>query len=269
MKRTLSLIALVAIFSAMMVSCKNKQSEPTPEEIQAQKVALADSVLAEIDAIYAEYMNAYENGFQIANLELTESEKLIKPDYLLEPSKVNEFVTKSQKVNALAIYFVERAVRKIYDMPLEETTKAIVQLLADYNYPIENLNDKPLPSDKIKTLYEACRESGDLAAFWQFQNAIIVETSYLIAQNTELFFSKITDEQWKSYLKRLRSTTKAVEKLAMFDPEMVVLRDFKQQFSIKPSEEERDAVYSSCKAAKSFVKANNDKYMARRNALLQ
>jgi len=134
MKRTLTLIALVAICCAMMVSCKNtKTTEPTPEEIQAQKVALADSVLAEIDAFADEYMLASDNAFFIADYELTEEEKLVKPDYLLEPSFANTLVTKSQKVNALAFYLADIQVRKLYDMPMEEAKEVIAKLAIELN----------------------------------------------------------------------------------------------------------------------------------------
>jgi len=55
-------------------------------------------------------------------------------------------------------------------------------------------------SEKIKKEYEACRERGDLAYFWQFQYAIMIETGYIIAHNPELFFSKITEEQWQAFV---------------------------------------------------------------------
>jgi len=64
MKRTLTIFTLAAICAAMMVSCKNtKTTEPTPEEIQVQKQALADSVLAQMDALY----EAYNEKFQKVN----------------------------------------------------------------------------------------------------------------------------------------------------------------------------------------------------------
>jgi len=115
-----------------MVSCKNNKKsqnqEPTPEEIQAQKVALADSVLVQIDAIYENFQKASEESFKIGELILTEEESMIKPDYLLEPSFANTLVTKSQKVNALGIYLMDLAARIIYDMPLDETKEVITSI---------------------------------------------------------------------------------------------------------------------------------------------
>jgi len=138
MKRTFQFLAFVAICSAMMVSCKNtKQSEPTLEEIQTQKVALADSVLAKIDAFAGKFIDASEGDFRIVNFELNEEEKMVKPDYLLDPSFANTLVTKSQKVNALAIFLVELTVREIYDMPLEETQEVMAKLAVEIDHPVD------------------------------------------------------------------------------------------------------------------------------------
>jgi len=277
MKRTFQFLTLVAVCCAVMVSCKNaKTTEPTPEEIQAQKVALADSVLTEIDSFVDEYVMSAENTFFIPNFKLTEKEKMVMPDYLLDPSVAGTLVTKSQKVNALAIYIVDCGIRIIYDMPLEETKEVIAKLAVEINTPIDvNLStDLEVPaSEKIKMEYESCKKRGDLAYFWQFQNAIMVETSFILAQNPDLFFNKIKDEQWQAYINRLKSKKSAVHKLAKFDPEMAVLYDFIQQFSVrssvKPSAEEIAAICSSCDAAKKYFTANNEQYIVRRNALLQ
>jgi len=95
-------ILTMAVLAVLTISCKNtKTTEPTPEEIQAQKVALADSVLAQIDE-YAEQFSKTRDGYLLNLFALTDEEKIIKPDYLLEPSEVSKFITKTQKVNALA-----------------------------------------------------------------------------------------------------------------------------------------------------------------------
>jgi len=274
MRRTLTLFACVAICSAMMVSCKNtKSNEPTPEEIQAQKVALADSVLAEIDAIVDEYMLASDNAFRIANYELTEEEKMVKPDYLLEPSVASTLATKSQYVNALAMYLTDLTVRKIYDMPLDETNEVIAKLAVEINHPIDiNITSGfgIQLSEKIKKEYEACKERGDLAYFWQFQNATVAEVGYVIAQNPELFFSKITEEQWQAFVKRTNEVIKAMREIAKYDEEMAdVLEAFNQTRVFSSDEEKLSVDNTSIESAKQHLIAKRDKINAKRNALLQ
>ncbi len=272
MKRTFQFFALVAICSAMMVSCKNtKTTEPTPEEIQAQKVALADSVLAEIDAINENFQNASENSFIIKDFILTEEEKMVKPDYLLDPSFASTLVTKSQKVNALGIYLTDITLRIIYDMPLEETKETIAQLALELNHPmdVDFITDYKIPeSEKIKREYEECKKRGDLVYFWQLQHAVNTEIAYILAHNPELFFSKITEEQWKAFRKRTTEKTKALRELAKYDEEMAGVLEHCDRTKLLPSEEYERA-NSSLESAKQFRIANKDKYIARRNALLQ
>jgi len=272
MKRILSLIAIMAICSAVMVSCKNtKTAEPTPEEIQAQKVALADSVLADIDAFVDEYINASENAFYLKRISLTDEEKMVKPDYLLDPSVANTLVTKSQKVNALAIYILELGIRDIYDMPLDDTKETIAKLALELNHPVEiDMYDPDVPRlERIRKEYDKCKENGDLAYFWQFQNAAMNATSYILSQNPELFFSKITEEQWQAFCDRRDSRLKAIEELAQYDEEMAQVWEFRNKYRVTASDEERDRKDKSIEAAKQYYSANKDKYATKRNALLQ
>jgi len=272
MKRTQTIVAIMAICSAMIVSCKNKQSEPAPEEIQAQKVALADSVLAEIDKLAEAFSLSSENGNLITYFELTENEKMVKPDYLLEPSFANNLVTKSQKVNALAFYLTDMLLLQAYDMPTEEVKEIVAKLAAEINHPIEIdlLTDSNMPvSEKVKKEYEGCKERGDLAYFWQFQRAIIAETAYIIDQNPELFFSKITEEQWQAFVNRQSKCIKAIRELAKYDEEMAVVFQMFNQNRVFSSEEEKASIDSSIESAKQFRIAQKDKFISRRNALIQ
>jgi len=274
MKRTLTLFACVAVCCAMMVSCKNRKiTEPTSEEIQAQKVALADSVLAEIDNYVDEFITDYGNcyGLRAASFELTEAEKLVKPDYLLEPSMVNEFVTKTQKANALTIYIVELGVREMYGMPLDETKEAITKLAIDVNFPFDADQyeaDVPL-SERIKAEYEKCKESGDVAFFWQFQSVITLETGYIVSQNPVLFFNKITEEQWQAYVKMVNETNNVMRELAKYDKEMADVLEMFNQNRLVPSDGEWAMINTSIESAKQFNLAQKDKFIAKRDALLQ
>lgn len=271
MKKLSLFIAFAMLAAFTMVSCNNKQKEPTQEEVQEMKQALADTVLAQIDAWVDEYITTSEKGVTIRGFELTEKEKQVKPDYLLDPAEANKFVTKTQKVNALAIYVVELGLRNVYDMPVEDAKAAIVKLAAEVNYPIDinKLGSNVPLSELIKSEYEKCRENGDLALFWQFENAIVYETHYNLANNSELFFSKITEKQWRNFCQRRSTRINAIKELAQYDEEMAALLEFCTKNRVSKSDEERNARDSSIECAKQFYIANKDKYIAKRNALLQ
>ncbi len=272
MKRTLTLIACVAICCAMMVSCRNsKTTGQNPNKIQQQKQALADTVLAEIDVLAEQLCDASSKAFKFQNMELTEEEKYAKPDYLLAPKVADMMITSAQKISALAIYCIDQAVRKLYEMPLEEVNEAIVKLAVDVNFPLDMdyvTSDAPL-SEIIKATYDACRVCGDQALFWQFEYACTVEIGYLMTKNPDLYFDKISEEQWQGYYSRVKTKLKSIEKLSRHDEEMANLWKLHQQTIVSSSDAQRDMANQSIASAKQYHIDNKDKFIAKRNALLQ
>jgi len=276
MRKSYILFAVAIIAAITMVSCKNnskksQSQKPTPEEVREKKQALADSVLADIDEYAEMYADAASKSFRLQAMELTDEEKMLKPDYLLDASFATNLVTKSQKINALVIYIIEDGVRKIYDMPREEVQEVIAKLAADVNFPFETsymVGDSPV-SDKIRARYNALKERGELSIFWQFESVLIEELDYIICQNPDLFLSKITDEQWREYYVRKSSRIKALEELAKYDDEAAQLMEFRRKYRISTSDEERERLNQTVASAKQSRIANKEKFIARRNALLQ
>jgi len=272
MKHTLTLVAILAICSAMTMSCKNtKTTQPTPEEIQQQKQALADSVLADIDAAAEQLFDASSKSFRLSSIELTDEEKMIKPDYLLDPSVAGTLVTKSQKVNALVFYSVEQIIRKLYDMPCDEVKEVIAKLAAEVNFPtdIEFVTGEAPVSEKMRTLYEACKESGDPGLFWKFEYAFCQELNFLIVNNPDLFFKFISEEQWQAYVIRKQSRRAALNELALYDEELAQFKEFRENIRTSASDEERDEKNKTRESAKQYYISHKDKYIAKRSALLQ
>jgi len=58
-------------------------------------------------------------------------------------------------------------------------------------------------SGKLSRVYENCRKNGELAFFWQYCCATLIESGYILANNPELFFGKITEEQWQNFEVRI------------------------------------------------------------------
>jgi len=276
MKKSYFFALGVLLAALLLVSCKNnnKKSEDkalTAEQVQQTKDQMAESVLETVDAIEQEYRKASQNSFCINQFELTEKEKMVKPDYLLEPQVANTLVTRSQKINALGIYFVEYWFRKLYDMPVEEVQQVIVKLAADVNYPldVEYAGSDASVSDKLAKEYEACKKAGALAAYWQYRNAVLVETDYLIAQNSRLFFNRITPEQWLSYYMKMTTSVNAIKQLSEYDEEMAAVNQMRIENRVAASDEELFKANRSTEAAKLFHLENKEKFAAARNALIQ
>ena len=263
--------------AAMTVSCKNnkkaeKATNATAEVVETAKIILADDVVATLDEIAKPILESSGSAApeSIIASALTEEEKLIKPDYLLEASQANEMVTKSQKLNALAILFVERPIRIAYGMPTEETDKVIAHLAAEVNDPISFDDEMNLtPAEKTKMAYEAHKERGDIADFWQYNFAIQIEISYLISKNTDAFFRNITNEQYDLFTSRYRSSRSAVRVLAEYDEDLASILEFHDANRAAGSDEESDVLFATKESAKQHMVAYKDIFVARRANLLK
>jgi len=247
-----------------------KVAEPSHIDVVERKSALASSTLAQIDSLYLLYRKDLGQSFSLSRLELTEKEKMVKPEYLLNLSVSNDFVTRSQKVNAMAIYVIERGIKKIYDMPLEDTDQTIAKLAAELNHPFDLghlRSDAPL-SEKIEREYELCKERADMAYFWQFQYAIFAETTYLLAQNPELFLRRISDEQNQAFHESVVKRIDVITELAKYDEEMAKLKSFIDQNNIRQANKDYQSTLGTKELRIKFFSDNKDKIIARRNALL-
>ena len=273
MKKYYLFIAL-AMVAAVSVSCKSNKkaesNEANEEVVEAAKTVLADDVLAKIDDFSQTFVG--ENGKTrfsgIFSSALTEEEKLIKPDYLLNPSEVDNFVTKTQKVNALAILTADRVLMKVYEMPIEEANEAIARLGAEAGFPIPDHN--LTVSEKIADEYEKCKESGDLALFWQFQFVKMTEFVYLISQNPDIFFRNISEDQLFSFNNQFLTTREAVKTLAEYDSDIKLAWDTYYKYrSSFPDEDSRREAYFSIDSAKNIFSSNKESYAARRADMLK
>ena len=273
MKKYYLLIAL-AMVAGMTVSCKNnkKAEEATEEVVEAAKLVLTDDVLATLDEI-AKPMLESSGGVtpeSIIASALTEEEKLIRPDYLLEASQANELVTKSQKLNALAILYVERPIRIAYGMPTEETDEVIARFVAEVNDPVSFDDQVNLtPAEKTKKAYEFYKENGDVTDFWQYLYAIQVELNYLISNNPDAFFRNITNEQYDLFTSRYRSSRSAVRVLAEYDEDLASILEFHDANRAAGSDEESNVLFATKESARQTFTDFKDMYVSRRAYLLK
>lgn len=157
-------------------------------------------------------------------------------------------------------------------MPLENTDQTIAKLAAELNHTvdIEYLKSDASISEKLEKEYEVCKECGDLSYFWQFQYALFVETKYLLAQNPELFFSKISDEQYQAFHESVVRRIDVIMELAKYDDEVAILKSFIDQN--KNNVWQANSDYQSTLGTKDLrIKHyidNRDNIIARRNAIL-
>jgi len=255
-------------------SCKNTKSNNS-EDAQSDdvKVELSEAVLETLDGfadIYFENCNA-DNPFEF---NFTEEELLVKPDFLLDPSIVNNLLTKRQKVTALAYLIADLPFREIFNMPTEESDAAIARLLTDLNYPIiidtdlKNVIDKDFLSGKIREEYNQCKERGELSLFWLFQNASMTEMMYIFSQNPDVLCNKLSDTQWSAFQMKDQARLQAMRELAQYDEDMAETVAGFDQRRVSSNDAEGIKNFSTVASSIEFFKANKEKFAAgRENSL--
>ncbi len=272
----LILLAASAVALFNFVSCRNagKTDSQKPSEQDSTKVELAQEVLSYIDSLagfYAATAENYEQSAPAFTAGLTDREKMVKPEYLLDPRMANQLITRNQKINALAILITERPIRLAYGLPVDATDEAMAKLAADLHHsvPFDNIRDKSA-SDCIREHYEDCRSNGDLAYFWKFTFALQCNLIYLISENCDRFFDNVTDEQYDIFFQRWASTLKAAKLIAEYDSEMAGMMDIYDKYSFIHNDEalagER---YGTRSAARENTAKRRDAFEHRRSEMLR
>ena len=277
MKKSFLLISLVLV-AALTISCKNTKNAGNNEEsfdaaaLEAAKVELADDVLNTLENLAAGYIDAADK-MHFDNLltdNLTEKEKMVTPDYLLDPSVASNMLTRLQKTNALAILVTEYPVRIAYGMPVDPSKEAIAKLVVDLNHPINlegETSGAPI-AERTKQLYESCKERGELNYFWQFAFACQSSLLYLISNNPDKFFNSIDETSYQNFDKHIKTCLEALKIYAQYDAETASILAFWESNGISLSEADYQAVTAKEDARKVFSE-RKENLAQLRNSLLQ
>lgn len=277
MKKSFLLISLVLV-AALTISCKNTKNAGNNEEsfdaaaLEAAKVELADDVLNTLENLAAGYIDAADK-MHFDNLltdNLTEKEKMVTPDYLLDPSVASNMLTRLQKTNALAILVTEYPVRIAYGMPVDPSKEAIAKLVVDLNHPI-NLDGEtsgaPI-AERTKQLYENCKERGELNYFWQFAFACQSSLLYLISNNPDKFFNSIDETSYRNFDKHIKTCLEALKIYAQYDAETASILAFWESNGIILSDADYQAV-STKEGARKVFSERKENLAQLRSGLLQ
>ncbi len=186
------------------------------EQVEASIKMHLDSLAASVGQLkQMPFLKKDAEGF-----ELTDQEKQVKPDYLLDPAVAENATTLSEKYRVLSALTVDKKVAEVYDMPTDDYTKAIAKLAADINDPsFKAIDDASNIFETSQTLYDAMNENGRINYFWQLVATSLVEQLYVVSQNTEKFITAFDDESAANVTFRIVLLTDAVERLAKYDPE--------------------------------------------------
>jgi len=198
-------LVLLAVTLVALPSCKNrnKEAQETEYKENAEQLITADLKLNAQNLMESAkklkvvpFVSTTPDGKVI----LSDKEKLVKPDYLLDPASTNNLVTLSQKYRAISMLAADLAIANLYEMPKVDYQEAIQRLLVDINdepmktfasYDWDFIRNDPQPiSDLVDGEYAQDRA----VFFWDGMAASFVEQLYIVTRDIDKFMPMFTDE---------------------------------------------------------------------------
>ena len=135
-------IFAVAIAAIAFTACGGKKGGQTTEVADSVKsfeqAQVEEKIKVELDSLAAEVgkmkslpiVQTDDNG-----IKLTDQEKQVKPDYLIDPAAAEKATTLAEKYRMISALSVDKSIAAMYDMPTEAYEAAVNKLVADINDP--------------------------------------------------------------------------------------------------------------------------------------
>lgn len=220
-------IFAVAIAAMAFTACGGKKSAEVAEQTDSVKSFEQEQVEAkikvELDSLAAalgqlKQLPIVREGNQV---ELTDQEKQVKPDYLTDPAAAEKATTLAEKYRMLSVLGIDRRIAELYDMPTDAYKAALGKLRADINDPsFKEAEDSSNLIEISQKLYDAMEKNGRINYYWQMTGAALVEEIYVLTQNTDKFITAFDDEAASNITYRIILLSDAVKRLADYDPEL-------------------------------------------------
>ncbi len=217
----------VAIAAVAFTACGGKKSTQAAEETDSVKSFEQEQVEAKIKVELDSLASALGQLKQLPivqdenGIKLTDEEKQVKPDYLLDPAVAENAVTLSEKYRMISALSVDKQIAALYDMPTDEYQKAIAKLVADINDPsFKEIQDANTIYETTQTLYDAMNQNGRINYFWQLAATSLVEELYVMTQNTDKFIASFDDEAASNVTYRIVLLIDAINRLTQYDSEI-------------------------------------------------
>jgi len=208
------------------VSCKNQKKGTVQYEslefIDSTKVVLSVETLSLLDSLCSETVYNLSDSTLLINLNLSEKEKMIKPDFLFNPEDANAYVTRAQKERALAMLFVDMLVRRNYQMPVDHSIKVMKEFMFDLDIPLDDdsLIDSTITiRDRVLSLYSVFQEKGDISHFWRLLFSAQIEAMYISSTSPDLYLRNVDPEFFSLLMSRIQTIADAMAILYKYDSE--------------------------------------------------
>lgn len=211
-----------------LCACSGNKTNNAPLT-EAETVELQETVVSHLDSL----ANLLCDSTQLAsfcsvlgqnNFVLTDDQKLVKPDYLLENKDFENLVTLSEKYRAQAMAMVDSRVTKLYGLDNTSDYVALVERL-QAEIADKALNDMAAKGhqdffepETYAQLYDEMKNSHRLQYFYEASTAAVVEALYILMKNGDTLVSQLTDEQAQALVRHLSVVTEATDMLSQSNP---------------------------------------------------
>lgn len=198
----------IILFAALLVipSCKNRNqnNEETKdlvsaEEILSENLKVSAANLAESAKKMKRIPFATKNAD--GTFALTDKEKMVKPDYLLDPAIANNLISFIQKYRVIAMLGADLMITNLYEMANTDYKNAVNKLLVDLNdnalnqiASIDWSMENEYFQEDFDTFVDEEYEAGRQNFFWESAAAFMVEQVYILTRNIDKFMPMFTDE---------------------------------------------------------------------------
>lgn len=205
--KKLTLLAL-GLAIAILPSCMNQgggsKSDADSVTLTKEEQILMEQIKFNVNNLIesaknlkaAPFISQKENG----SVELTEKEKMVKPNYLYDLSSTNELIDLIQKYRAVAVLGVDQVIAEKYEMPTAGFKASIAKLVLEIDDPAfsefaKTVWDENGPvNDAISALVDGEYEAERARYFWEFIAAGLVEQTYVLTENMDKFMPMFDDQ---------------------------------------------------------------------------
>jgi len=223
-------IILLAVTMVALPSCKNQKKE-AQAPVQKELTQKEQYILAELELNATELAESFKNvkkpafaDFENGEIVLTEKEKMVKPDYLLDPSIADSFVTLEQKYRGIGMFSADKAFASLYDMSTDNYQKQLSKLVTEISDPaVEKFFKSDYESDAVKEWYETETTDGRLPLFWNMWTASLVEEVFLLTRNPDKIMTIFDDESASDISYRFILVHNGLTQVVEIYPEMASL----------------------------------------------
>lgn len=216
-------VAFAAIVFAACGGNKSAQNTEEPVEKSFEQTQIEASIKMHLDSLSSEIAKLKKLPIVANNgtIQLTDAEKQVKPDFLIDPAVADNAQTLAEKYRILSALEVDREIAKLYDMPVEAYDNAITKLATDINDPsFEVVKDASTIYETTQELYDAMNQNSRINFFWQLVATSVVEQLFITTQNSEKFLAAFDDDAAANITYRIALLKDAIDRLTDYDSEL-------------------------------------------------